>query len=87
MMADSNLRVYKGAVLLNKEEVLVLDWMGYLRNNWKDLTVGLRNATILILAGRHGDEDGSIGPTDDFIMFNHQGMVCSLYSEYSQFCK
>ena len=74
-MADSNLLVFKGAVLLNKGEVTARDWMLHLKNNWEELTAGLYKATILILAGRHGDEDGSIGVTDDFIMFNHQGVV------------
>ena len=58
--------------------------MDYLKKNWKELTTGLHNATILILAGRHGDEDGSIGPTDKFLMYNHQGVVCSLCSKHSR---
>ena len=74
----AELQVQKAAVLLNKGEVQAIDWMDYLKKNWKELTTGLHNATILILAGRHGDEHGSIGPTDKFIMFNHQGLVCSL---------
>ena len=82
-MADSNLQVSKGAVLLNKGEVQVLDWLEHLKNNWKELTAGLCNATILILAGRHGNEDGSIGPKDKYIMFNHEGLVCSLNSKHS----
>ena len=74
----AELQVQKAAVLLNKGEVQAVDWMDYLKKNWEELTAGLHNATILILAGRHGDEDGSIGPTDKFIMYNHQGVVCSL---------
>ena len=79
----AELQVHKAAVLLNKGEVQVLDWLEYLKNNWKELTAGLRNATILILAGRHGGEDGSIGPTDKYIMFNHERLVCSLNSKHS----
>ena len=79
----AELQVHKAAVLLNKGEVQVLDWLEHLKNNWKELTAGLCNATILILAGRHGNKDGSIGPTDKYIMFNHQGLVCSLNSKHS----
>ena len=42
------------------------DWLMYLKQHWKDLTVGLHDATILILAGRHGNEDGSIGDAEFF---------------------
>ena len=77
----AELQVHKAAVLLNKGEVQVLDWLEHLKNNWKELTAGLHNATILILAGRHGDEDGSIGPTDKYIMSNHYGLVCGFNSK------
>ena len=36
-------------------------------DNWNELTAHLRDATILVLTGRHGNESGSIGPAEDFL--------------------
>ena len=72
---DDNLTVVKNAVLLNKGKVQVREWLKYFKENWHDLTQNLRNATIVILAGRHGNEDGSIGPGEEILMFNHERFV------------
>ena len=75
------LKIHKGSVLLVNREVQVIEWLDYLKDNLENLTDGLKNVTILILAGRHGNEDGTIGVVDDFIMFNHEGLVCSFKSD------
>ena len=62
---NDNLRVFKSAVLLNKGEVQTIEWRLYLQTVWKELTTHLQDATILFITGRHGLEDGSIGPQDE----------------------
>ena len=75
-----NLQCYK-AVLLNKWEVATIQWSLYVRNNWDRLTENLRDATILLLAGRHGLKSGRIGPKDDRVIVWHQNMVKKLISK------
>ena len=70
-----NLQCHKGAVLLNKQEVETIEWLHYVKNNWDRLTENLRDATILLLAGRHGLESSRIGPKDDRVIVWHQRMV------------
>ena len=86
------LKIHKGSVLLVNRKVQVREWAGYLENNLEDLTYGLKNATILILAGRHGREDGAIGDVEysetlkdeatgerkNILMYNHEGLVGSM---------
>ena len=74
------LKIHKGSVLLVNRKVQVREWAGYLENNLEDLTYGLKNATILILAGRHGKENGTIGVVEwwkgeNLLMRNHKGLV------------
>ena len=49
--------------------------MEYLKKNWVNLTDDLREATILLLAGRHGLKTGRIGPKDDNLIEWHQRLV------------
>ena len=72
---EENLRAQKCAVLLNQIEVTTRDWRCYLEKNWDELTAHLQNATILFLSGRHGLEDGSIGPQDDNVMIHQKEQV------------
>ena len=70
MASRGNLQVQKSAVLLNKVQVTANQWRQYLQKNWRELTAYLQNATILFLTGRHGLEDGSIGPQDEWVTKN-----------------
>ena len=72
---EENLRAQKCAVLLNQIEVTTRDWRCYLEKNWDELTTHLQNATILFLSGRHGLEDGSIGPQDEWVTKNQVQQV------------
>ena len=49
--------------------------MEYLKKNWVKLTDDLREATILLLAGRHGLKTGRIGLKDDNLIEWHQRLV------------
>ena len=75
MATPQNLIVQKSAILLNNREVQVREWLNYLIDNWVSLTESLRDFTILILAGRHGMEDGMIGPCDDSLIPQHEKLV------------
>ena len=66
-MADSNKTMLKCAVLLNKREIQAIEWRHFMEDNWNELTAHLRDATILVLTGRHGNESGLIGPAEDFL--------------------
>ena len=70
-----NLSAVKGAVLINKRQVQAQEWLNFLKRDFYNLTDGLYDATILILAGRHGEEDGSIGARQDIVIVNHQRLV------------
>ena len=75
MASRGNLQVQKCAVMLNKIESTAIQWRLYLQKNWHELTAHLRNATILFLTGRHGLEDGSIGPQDEWVTKNQVQQV------------
>ena len=75
MATPQNLIAQKSAILLNNRKVQVQEWLNYLRDNWASLTKSLRDFTILILAGRHGMEDGMIGPCDDSLIPQHEKLV------------
>ena len=75
METPQNLISQKSAILLNNRKVQVQEWLNYLRDNWASLTESLRDFTILILAGRHGKEDGVIGPSEDALIPQHERLV------------
>ena len=72
-----NLQDYKGAVLLNKFQVQPREWRQYLMEHWVRLTEDLKDATILLLGGRHGLETGRIGQKDERLMDWHNRSVMS----------
>ena len=73
---EDNFVVEKSAVLLNKRKIAAREWKNYIIDNWDQLTQHLQSgATILILAGRHGDESGSIGPSDKNLISTHAKQV------------
>ena len=86
MALPPNLHVQKGAILLNKREVQAREWLNYLIDNWHELTLNMRNFTILLLAGRHGKYDGSIGPLEDtdILMFNHERLIAVLHDQFAK---
>ena len=88
MASLSDLKVHKKSLLLSDRQVQAREWLKLLKKDWEDLTYGLQNATILILAGRHGQEDGAIGDAEFFqdktsgekknvLVYNHENLVCS----------
>ena len=81
IVRQPNLLSFNCAILLNKRKVQTRNWRIYLVENWKTLTKDLKEATVLVLAGRHGEEDGTISPFqgDEKAVFDqHKKMVCNL---------
>ena len=73
-----NLVEIKCAVLLNKRKVQIREWRNYLTKRWETLTKDLKNTTVLILAGRHGEDDGKIAiiqGNEDDLLEGHDVMV------------
>ena len=96
MASLSDLKVHKKSLLLSDRQVQAREWLKLLKKDWEDLTFGLQNATILILAGRHGQEDGAIGDAEFFqdktsgekknrLVHNHENLVCS-FNTLNQIC-
>ena len=85
MARQVNLKVEKCAILLNRREVQAIQWRNYMEKNWEELTAHLQNATILFLTGRHGLEDGSIGPQDENVKSNQIRQV--QFSDFVHFVK
>ena len=72
---DDNFVVQKNAVLLNKRGIQAREWRNYIIENWDRLTENLKDAVILIITGRHGKSDGSIGHYDENVVQTHLGQV------------
>ena len=70
-----NLQIQKSCILLNTDQVTARQWRVYIATNWKKLTDQLRDGYIVILCGRHGEEDGQIGEEDPAIQRHHEEQI------------
>ena len=75
MAKEENLQIQKSCILLNNGEVTAREWRSYIAKNWKELTRDLSDCYIVILAGRHGNEDGKIGAQDNAIKRHHKEQI------------
>ena len=64
--------IEKSAVITFDNVVDEMAFRRYLKNNWENLTLGLKNSTILFLAGVHGDDSGKLGPNEDIQTLKNQ---------------
>ena len=64
--------IEKSAVITFEDVVDEMAFRRYLKNNWENLTLGLKNSTILFLAGVHGDDSGKLGPNEDIQTLKNQ---------------
>ena len=64
--------IEKSAVITFEHVVDEMAFRRYLKNHWKNLTLGLKNSTILFLAGVHGDDSGELGPNEDIQTLKNQ---------------
>ena len=64
--------IEKSAVITFEDVVDEMAFRRYVKNNWENLTLGLKNSTILFLAGVHGDDSGELGPNEDIQTLKNQ---------------
>ena len=64
--------IEKSAVITFEDVVDEMAFRRYVKNNWENLTLGLKNSTILFLAGVHGDDSGKLGPNEDIQTLKNQ---------------
>ena len=64
--------IEKSAVITFDNEVDEMAFRRYLKINWEKLTLGLKNSTILFLAGVHGEDSGKLGPNEDIQTLKNQ---------------
>ena len=64
--------IEKSAVITFDNVVDEMAFRRYLKDHWKDLTLGLKNSTILFLAGVHGSDSGELGPTENIQTLKNQ---------------
>ena len=67
--------IEKSAVITFEDVVDEMAFRRYLKNNWENLTLGLKNSTILFLAGVHGDDSGKLGPNEDIQTLKNQVII------------
>ena len=64
--------IEKSAVITFDNVVDEMAFRRYLKDHWKDLTLGLKNSIILFLAGVHGSDSGELGPTENIQTLKNQ---------------
>ena len=64
--------IEKSAVITFEHVVDEMAFRRYLKDHWKDLTLGLNRSTILFLAGVHGKDSGQLGPNEDIQALKNQ---------------
>ena len=73
--------IEKSAVITFENEVDEMAFRRYLKNHWEKLTLGLKDATILFLAGVHGSHSGELGPNENIQTLKNQVRIQSTYLE------
>ena len=86
--------IEKSAVITFDNVVDEFAFRRYLNENWKDLTLGLNNSTILFLAGVHGSICGKFGPNVNIQTLKNQVRIPTnlrissiIYFDYSSSLK
>ena len=72
----------KLAVFTCNNEINEINVRKYFINNWKKLTLGMDNSTILFIAGIHGKKTGKFGPNENIQTLKNQ--VRSFERQHSQ---
>ena len=86
--------IEKSAVITFENQVDEMAFRRYLKGHWKDLTLGLKNSTILFLAGVHGSICGKFGPNVNIQTLKNQVRIPTnlrissiIYFDYSSSLK
>ena len=74
--------IEKSAVITFENEVDEMAFRRYFKNNWKKLTLGLNDSTILFLAGVHGSDSGKLGPNENIQTLKNQVRFLNNYKPH-----
>ena len=69
---EDKIVIEKLAVITFDDEVNEMAFRRYLKKNWESLTLGLKNSTILLMAGIHGKESGVLGEVENIQTLKNQ---------------
>ena len=76
--------IEKSAVITFENEVDEMAFRRYMKDNWKKLTLGLNDSTILFLAGVHGSDSGELGPNENIQTLKNQVRILNNYKSMYQ---
>ena len=79
--------IEKSAVITFDNVVDEMAFRRYLKSHWENLTLGLKNSTILFLAGVHGSDSGELGPTENIQTLKNQVRILEIYKSNSKYCQ
>ena len=60
-------------IITSQIAIDALQWRKYMTDHWARLT--RRDATVLVLAGIHGEDDGEIGEEDPGLLKDYQKQI------------
>ena len=69
---EKQIVIEKSAVITFDNVVDEMAFQRYLKSHWENLTLGLKNSTILFLAGVHGSNSGELGPAENIQTLKNQ---------------
>ena len=69
---EDKIVIEKLAVITFDDVVNEMAFRRYLKKNWESLTLGLKESTILLLAGIHGKDSGVLGEVEDIRTLKNQ---------------
>ena len=69
---EDKIVIEKLAVITFDDVVNEMAFRRYLKKNWESLTLGLKESTILLLAGIHGKDSGGLGVVEDIRTLKNQ---------------
>ena len=77
---EDKIVIDKLSVITFNDEVNEMDFRRYLKKNWESLTLGLKNSTILLLAGIHGKESGVLGEVENIQTLKNQVRIKTYFN-------
>ena len=77
---EDKIVIDKLSVITFNDEVNEMDFRRYLKKNWESLTLGLKNSTILLMAGIHGKESGVLGEVENIQTLKNQVRIKTYFN-------
>ena len=77
---EDKILIEKLSVITFNDEVNEMDFRRYLKKNWESLTLGLKNSTILLMAGIHGKESGVLGEVENIQTLKNQVRIKTYFN-------